>query len=1760
MATIRENNGDASAGSETTYTISLGDIFQGTLNPAEDKDWVKVELTAGTIYDFTLSGVDLAEFALFDSDGNLIVLSGGPRVPDGVIPSGAKLIYSPKVTGTYYIHVGSTQSDHSGEYELSLVENTIPEGSYNEIADYLSDGYWEWSGGTRRAFDVEPGGVLTVNITALTEDGQQLARWALEAWTNVTGITFEFIDTDDAHIIFDDDDDDPDRAGYSTSSVSDGVISSSVVNISTDTLIKSGTTIGSSSFTTYIHEIGHALGLGHPGPYNGLPFSNGVDNVFLNDSEQATVMSYMSQVYNTYINASYALNVTPMIADIIAIQNLYGVPDNINIGDTIYGYNSNLDGYLGQFFKLWTGDKNPFTTVEAPSSTDTPTVKLALTDLDGDGDLDLVIGNDTAFLYYFENTGTSDSPGFTERIGSANPLDDVSVGYYGTPAFADIDGDGDQDLIIGNSDGNIAHFENIGNTNSPAFTQRSGSSNPFDNITMGSWSTLALADLDGDGDPDLAVGNDDSAIHYYENTGTSANPSFTQRAGTANPLDGVEVDSYGTPEFVDYDDDDDFDLVVGNGSGVIYYFENTGTTTAPSFTQRIDSDNPFDGLSLGSFIAPVFVDLDGDSNLDLIVGNQSGVIHYFTSGEADDNADFSSRGLTPTTLTIYDNGGNDTLDLRTDTNDQKVYLRPEGISDVYGLTGNLIIARDTVIENFIAGSGNDLVVGNAVANDINGGDGNDRIWGSSGDDVLEGGAGADRLDGDTGMDWAAYRESNAAVTVNLAESTVQGGHAEGDVLVEIENVIGSDYEDVLVGNADANRLEGWGGADQLDGGAGEDWVSYQGSKQGVLVDLAEGTFEGGHAQGDVVTNIENVTGSGHGDVLWGDDNANKLKGGEGDDELWGAGGNDILEGGHGNDVLYGSTGADRLAGGAGYDLLSYQLSEAGITINLGDGTIMGGYAEGDVFTDIEQIVGSDYPDVLTGDNGANVLFGIGGNDELQGNGGDDQLEGGAGADRLDGGPGVDILSYLLSDAGVMVNLENGTAEGGDAQGDVIAGFEGIAGSDHRDVLAGDDRANALYGIGGDDELRGNDGDDVLEGGAGADRLDGGAGIDWLSYAESDAAVSVRLYDGYAARGHAEGDVISGFENLRGSIYADRLAGTGGANRLEGGAGDDRLSGASGDDVLEGGSGSDRLDGGRGTDTASYKSSHIGVRVNLKEVTLEGGHAVGDVLIDIENLAGSVFRDVLIGDDEANRLDGDEGDDELKGGIGNDRLFGNLGDDWLYGGEGNDELRGNEGNDRLFGEAGDDSLYGGDADDELYGGDDNDRLFGEIGNDRLYGDAGNDELNGGSGNDLLVGEAGADDLDGGSGIDRVSYQESDGGVTVDLTDGTGTGGDAQGDVISNVENITGSSYRDVLRGDNGANILHGLGGNDELRGNGGNDVLEGGAGADQLNGGAGVDSVSYRASDEGVRVDLAEGTGEGGHAEGDVLSNIENVIGSDHDDFLYGNDGANHLEGYGGNDQLSGGIGADRLDGGNGEDWVLYSASGSGVTVNLEDGTGKGGHAEDDVIVDVENVQGSNYQDILTGDAGENFLLGLDGADRLDGGDGIDWVSYQHSASGVTVDLIDGTGERGNAQGDVIVNVENVQGSPRGDILIGDNDSNNLQGLDGDDDIQGNGGDDWLYGQSGDDRLNGGEGADRLYGNEGEDTFIFGAGHGDDRILDFTNDEDQIDLSAFNLSGIDALTITSISDSVEIELTEHGGGAILLQNFDIADLDAADFLF
>jgi serralysin len=203
------------------------------------------------------------------------------------------------------------------------------------------------------------------------------------------------------------------------------------------------------------------------------------------------------------------------------------------------------------------------------------------------------------------------------------------------------------------------------------------------------------------------------------------------------------------------------------------------------------------------------------------------------------------------------------------------------------------------------------------------------------------------------------------------------------------------------------------------------------------------------------------------------------------------------------------------------------------------------------------------------------------------------------------------------------------------------------------------------------------------------------------------------------------------------------------------------------------------------------------------------------------------------------------------------------------------------------------------------------------------------------------------------------------VTVDLGAGTGSGGDAAGDTIANFENVVGSANADNITGDSGDN------------------VIEGGAGADTLDGAGGSDTASYAGSTLAVNVSLASGSGSGGDAQGDVLSNIENLIGSGWDDTLTGDSGDNVIEG---------GLGADVIDGGAGIDTVSYAGSAAAVTVDLGASTASGGDAAGDTLSNIEGITGSNYDDVLTGDSGDNTLAGGMGDDTISGGAGDDTLT------------------------------------------------------------------------------------------------------------------------------------------------------------------------
>jgi Ca2+-binding RTX toxin-like protein len=319
-----------------------------------------------------------------------------------------------------------------------------------------------------------------------------------------------------------------------------------------------------------------------------------------------------------------------------------------------------------------------------------------------------------------------------------------------------------------------------------------------------------------------------------------------------------------------------------------------------------------------------------------------------------------------------------------------------------------------------------------------------------------------------------------------------------------------------------------------------------------------------------------IVGQGGNDVIKALGGNDRICGGTGNDTLIGRGGNDLLAGqeggdrltaGSGFDFLVGGPGGDTLSGGAGIgDMASYLGAPGPVTVNLAVGTATGDGS--DTLTGVEDVDGSRFDDVVTGNSASNFLFGEAGNDTLSGGDGDfDGLLGLEGDDTLDGGSGEDFASFFFSSAGVTVNLSTGTATGEGS--DTLANIEDLEGSKLDDSLTGDAGPNVFWAAAGDDTV------------------DGSTGTDTVSYEFAQSAVAADLSTGTAT---GEGtDTLNGIENLNGSRFNDTLTGDVGSNLLHGLAGDDALSGGDGDDTLIGDEGTDTLDGGNGTDTCDGES-------------------------------------------------------------------------------------------------------------------------------------------------------------------------------------------------------------------------------------------------------------------------------------------------------------------------------------------------------------------------------------------------------------------------------------------------------------------------------------------------------------------------------------------------------------------------------------------
>src|SRR5450830_43849 len=810
-----------------------------------------------------------------------------------------------------------------------------------------------------------------------------------------------------------------------------------------------------------------------------------------------------------------------------------------------------------------------------------------------------------------------------------------------------------------------------------------------------------------------------------------------------------------------------------------------------------------------------------------------------------------------------------------------------------------------------AGDGGVTIYGSNANDLLYGGAGVDTIIGGSGNTYFEGGAGADVLTGGTqGVNTAGYKNSGAGVTIDLTTGHGTGGDAQGDVLTNIQNLIGSAYNDTFVANDKINRLDG--------GSGGSDTVSYAASTTGVTVNLITGTGSGGYAEGDTYVNIQNVIGSAFSDVFIANTLANHLDGGSG-----------------------------------GSDTVSYASSTAGVTVNLSTGVGSGGSAAGDTYTHVQNVIGSAYNDIFVANIDAN------------------SFDGGSG--------GLDTVSYVNSAAGVTVNFVSGRGVGGDAEGDTYNRIQNVIGSAHDDTfIAGPDSRNFDGGIGGSDTI---------------------------NYGASTAAVTVNMVTMSGSGGYAQNNTYANIQNATGSSYSDTFISSLAANHFDGGLG--------------------------GSDTVSYALSNAGVTVSLYDGSASGGYAQGDTLAHIQNVIGSDYNDTFIASSEVNNFEGGLGVNTVSYFYATGSVMIDLTNTIGTGTGGSLYANGDS-----FSHI--QNLIGGASDDTFIASSDANKLDGGIStsgsHNRISYTASNagvtvdlnytdgtgtsggyaqgdqllniQDLTGSSFDDTFVSNAANNNFDGGGGSlhNRVSYAASTSAVTVDLTqtDGGGTsGGYAQGDTLINIQDLTGSQYSDTFVASSAANALNG--------------------------GVGGSDTVSYaRANDGiGVTVNLVLGTGSNGFAAGDTYVNIQNIIGSSYNDIFVASNDIN------------------RLDGNGGSDTVNYAASNAGVTVDLVAGTGTGGYAQGDTYINIQNVVGSAADDVFVASAAANTFDG-----GISTAASHNRVSYVNSTVAETVNLVTGLGTGGLgsfANGDTYVNIQDVTGGSGDDTFVANSASNNFDG-------------------------------------------------------------------------------------------------------------------
>jgi len=900
----------------------------------------------------------------------------------------------------------------------------------------------------------QPGAEPWNGFAPFTATQKNATRNALAAWSELTNITFtEVTDSQDV-------------AGDLRFAKSDNAAPTAYADLPSttprggDVWFSNNSSYntdskGTYSYYTFMHEIGHALGLKHPHDTGG---SGVVANVNT-DTTAYSVMSYRSYV-NQPVNAGLGQNffsTSLMLYDIAAIQHIYGANSNTRSGDTVYSWAP------GQQIleAIWDGGGTD--TIDWSNQYSNATINL--------------------------NAGAWSELGPSYWNGQAYESKTLAIAYNVT--IEDATGGSGNDNITGNAavntlNGGAGNDTLIGNGGADRLS--GGTGNDIYELAATTAAGSFVQDADGVDTLNLA----DVTLTL---TGLAAGAAGLAKVGTTLLVD-LNTDGIANAT---------------SDLSIVDFFSSAGNTAGLGFLETVDN---LAGTNILNFFTPSGLNLVGTDNNDTLTGSSDndtltglkgndklygmGGTDTLDGGEGNDildggtGNDILKGGLGNDTYFVDSNADSITEDLNAGTD-----LVNSSVTWTLGDNTENLTLSGTAALNGIGNTLNNTITGNAANNTLTGSDGNDTMRGASGNDYLDGGNGNDYLDGGIGIDTIfggsgndTYLVDDASDIVTETDATATGGidtvNAAVDYILSanVENLTltgtavlgtGNALNNTITGNAANNTLSGGDGNDTLRGGAGNDYLDGGNGNDYLDGGIGIDTIFGGSGNdtyvvdnaGEVVTetdaaggidtvnaainwilgaNLENLTltgtaisGTGNtgNNTLTGNTANNTLSGGDGNDIISGAAGDDTLDGGNGNDNLNGGIGNDTMIGGNGNDsyvvdsvndITTEASSTGGVdTVSASVNYILSANVENLTLSGTAILgTGNASNNTITGNASDNTLDGGDGNDTLSGVNGNDSISGGDGSDNLSGGAGNDILSGGSATVGQKDILTGGT--------------------------------------------------------------------------------------------------------------------------------------------------------------------------------------------------------------------------------------------------------------------------------------------------------------------------------------------------------------------------------------------------------------------------------------------------------------------------------------------------------------------------------------------------------------------------------------------------------------------------------------------------------------------------------------------------------------------------------------------------------------